>query len=211
MTEAEYLTALARIEAENGGEILLPELRRGHSPGREIYLRAALRRLPEPISDPEADDSQRDGRDDDAQDPVLAALWCQIRRLKMESRKLSNSFHDCKTSGERLAVSVALTDLDAPMAAIYAKMEVVKSGCDLPPEVEDERFPLSDDLFELSQKLRSIRSMISQAEKTLRDLAALPDHHPEKTARVAKAEKRRAELELYRGHAETKIKNLQRG
>ena len=80
-------------------------------------------------------------------------------------------------------------------------------GAATPPAVENERFPLPDDRGALVKKLSSIRVLISQVQARLRDLAELPDHHPDKAEKILAAEKRRAELVLYRGHAEQKIKN----
>jgi hypothetical protein len=215
MMISDYRRALRRIEAENPAEPLLPALQQGHTALNEIYMRSALQRLADvppapgmtenPTSEP-ANDEKTDI--EPAAGAPIGDLWSEKRRLWGEWAKTSNRFHECRTDAERAMISDQVADVWAQLQRVKSRIEHYEEHGTLP--APDERFPLPEDPVALVKKLQSIRAMISQAEAQLRALAELPDEHPDR-AKIPDAERRRAELILYRDHAQTKIKNLQSG
>lgn len=197
MTAAQYDRALERIEEENPSEPLLPTLRQGFSRVSALYMAAALRRLPEPTPAPAGKPVWSD--------ETLRAMWGDRKRLFGEWAITANRFHECHTDAERALISDRVLAIWGDIQALKVKIAYYEEHRAMPPEEAEERFPLPDDPILLVKKLQSIRAMISQEEAKLRELAKLPDEHPDKPDRIAAAEKRRAELILYRGHAEQKI------
>ena len=210
MTQREYEIGLARVESENPREILLPELRQGFSAARCLYLRAALRRLPAvELSDFSPIDEKSDIEETDAMpetsDEGFRHLWRERGRIYVQMRKTRNEYHDCKSDSERRSVNARLQTMWAEFEAVKRKIAHFEAHGEHEPEASAERFPLPSDPFALSKKLDSLRSLISQEEKKLRELAALPKDHPQKAEKIQKSEARRADLILYRNHAERAI------
>lgn len=197
MSPSDYVEALARIETGNPTEPLLPALRRGWSRVNAIYMAAALKRLPapEPVwqdQTPFADEN-------------LRGLWAERTRLFGEMNRRSNQFHDCKSDEDRAANSREIRRIWGLILAVKERIEHYEAHGELPEEPSEERFPLPDEPVALMKKLNSIRAQISQGQRRLDDLGALPDGHPERE-KIADVEGRLAELKLYRGHAENAVK-----
>lgn len=199
MTPAQYDRALERIEEENPGETLLPALRQGFSRVNALYMAAALRRVPTPAP------ASKKANATAWSDETLRGMWGERKRLFGEWATTANRFHECDSDAERALISDRVLAIWEEIQALKAKIAYYEEHRAVPAEGEEERFPLPDDPVLLLKKLHSIRAQISQEQAKLRDLAALPDEHPDKEDRIAAAEKRRAELILYRGHAEQKI------
>lgn len=206
MTRQEYEQAVALVARRNPGETLLNTLRAGYRPVNEIYLRAALRRLPpvglktEGIAGEERD-TQRDRRGADAQ---LRELWGERTRLFGEMNKRSNHFHECRSDDERAANSREIRRIWSQILDVKERIAHYEDHGELPEPVSEERFPLPDDPVALMKKLNSIRAQISQVKKRLDDLGALPQDDPDRS-KIGDAEARLAELKLYAGHAEKAI------
>lgn len=206
MTQAEYIDNLARIEQANPAEVLLPTLRCGFNKANVLYMKSALKRLPE-----DAPGEEVDHVDDTAPaalrpaDETLKALWAERSRLFGEMNRMSNHFHECKTDQERATNSTAILRKWEDIQAVKAKIRHYEEHGDMPSVVVEEKFPLPDNPFDLVKKLNSIRVQISQVEAKLREAGELPEDHPDRQTRIQEGEKKRAFLILYRGHAEQKI------
>lgn len=197
MTAQQYNEALERVERRNPDEVLLPTLRAGHSRINEVYLRAALRRLPPAPEVPHP-------REQRYFDQNLRELWAERSRLFGEMNKRSNHFHECKTNDERAANSREIRRIWDRILEVKGKIEYYEAHGELPEEVSEERFPLPDEPVALMKKLNSIRAQISQVKKRLDDLGALTQGHPDRS-KIGDAEARLAELKLYAAHAEKAI------
>lgn len=206
MTRKEYEQAVALVERRNPGETLLNTLRAGYRPVNEIYLRAALRRLP-PVAVKIEENRlpeiphQRDQR---FADQKLRDLWAERTRLFGEMNKRSNHFHECKSDDERAANSREIRRIWSRILDVKDRIAHYEAHGELPAPVSEERFPLPDDPVALVKKMNSIRAQISQVKKRLDDLGALPQDNPDRS-KIGDAEARLAELKLYLGHAEKAI------
>lgn len=199
MTAAEYSKHLGEIIRRNSAEVLLPVLRKGYSPVNVIYMKAALKRLPKEDTLPD-----RDGSDDEttSADPVLRELWSLKGQLFRERAKMSNRFHDCTSDQERRGISDAILRIWDRIQETNRKMDYYEEHGMLP--AGEERFPLPEDPAALLKKLMSLRSQISMEQKKLKELAGLPDDHPNKRTKIEESQAKLAELKLYRAHAEQK-------
>lgn len=200
-----YDAAVASIQQRNPGEVLLPTLLKGHSIINEVYLRAALRRLPTATTA----DTQPDRAPVDV---VLRGLWRQRTMLFGEMNKRSNHFHACKSDDERAANSREIRRIWGEILNVKASIDYYEQHGHLPDPVSEERFPLPENPVDILKKLNSIRAQISQVKKRLDDLVTLPESHPDRL-KIGDAEARLNELKLYAGHAKTALerKNLLAG
>lgn len=201
MTAQEYIDALRRLEAKNPAEALLADLRKGYSVIRAVYMRAALKRLPNAApAQPEPVTKEAMPADD-----TMRRLWAERRSVSALMRKTSNEFHDCNSDAERSGVSGRLQILIQQRNRLREQINFYEVNRTLPEtETENEKTRLPDDPVALMRKINSLRSIISQNKAKLRDLALLPDDHPEKAERIAEAEDILAGNKLYLKHAETK-------
>ncbi len=206
MTRQEYEQAVALVERRNPGDPLLSTLRAGYRPVNEVYLRAALRRLPAAkVKTSENGVEERDERPDrGGADAQLRQLWAERTRLFGEMNKRSNHFHECKSDDERAANSREIRAIWSRILHVKERIAHYEAHGELPEPVSEERFPLPDDPVSLVKKMNSIRAQISQVKKRLDDLGALPQDHPDRS-KIGDAEARLAELKLYAGHAEKAI------
>lgn len=200
MTRQEYEQAVALIGRRNPGETLLNTLRAGYRPVNEIYIRAALRRLP-PVglkTEGIAADipHQRDQR---FADQNLRELWAERTRLFGEMNKCSNHFHECKSDDERAANSRSIRVIWGKILEVKDRIEYYEQHGELPAPADEERFPIPDDLVEIVKKQLSLRAQISQRKRQLDGLAGLHESDPER-AKIADIEAKLAELKLYLGH-----------
>lgn len=200
MTRQEYEQAVALVERRNPGDPLLSTLRAGYRPVNEVYLRAALRRLPNLRDNVEIPHP----RNQRYADQTLKAMWAERTRLFGEMNKRSNHFHECKSDDERAANSREIRAIWSRILDVKERIEYYEAHGELPVAESEERFPLPEEPVALVKKMNSIRAQISQVKKRLDDLGALPQDHPDRS-KIGDAEARLAELKLYAGHAEKAI------
>lgn len=202
MSEAEYNRGLRHVMQRNPKEVLLPTLQTGYSRVNIIYMAAALRRLPEEVKEAEETTPALAKK----ADPALRELWAERTRLFGEMNKMSNYFHECTTDAQRAENSKAILKKWDEIQAVKSRIAHYEKNGVMPVVVSDEEFPLPDDPIELMKKLASIRAMISQVQKTIREAADLPADHPDKSIRISEGEKRLEYLKIYKGHAETRTR-----
>ena len=201
MTKAEYAQYLARIRKENPDEPLLEKLRAGHSALNVIFMRSAIKRLPQ-VKEEEKEEVEEIEEVDSAMKPVLKELWARKGRLFRRRAQWSNQFHECRNDAERKKISDEIMKVWGEIQEVERKIAFVQRSGALPDE--EERFPLPDDPIALMKKLNSIRAQISQKQQKLRELAQMPNDDPSKAVKITQTEAELAELKLYRGHAEEK-------
>ena len=195
MTEQAYIDAINKIENGNPDEPLLSVLRTGLSPVNKMYLKHALKRVPAPT--PVIEEAPKNI------DPILREMWAERGRLFRKMAVQSNRFHDCQNDAERKANSVEIMHIWGDIQRVKARIEHFEEHGHLP--ADEEKFELPDDAVSILRKLNSIRAMISQYQSQIKKLAQLPKDHPEKNTKIAAAERKLADLKLYRGYAKTKL------
>lgn len=221
MNYQEYKANLAKVEAQNPDENLLKVLKTGYTAINVVYMRAALKRISEsayqgnvtvkagkkPAPAVVVTMKAKPGK---KPDETLRALWAERQHLFGDMNKASNHFHKCKTDAERKENSQRIMGIWEKILEVKEKIRHYEEFGSLPEPKQVEKFPLPDDPVALVKKLASIRALISQEQKKLRELFELNDDHPEKQSRINEAEDRRKHLMLYKGHAEQKIQGIQR-
>ncbi|MBL7780697.1 MAG: hypothetical protein JNM22_05720 [Saprospiraceae bacterium] len=171
-----------------------------------IYLTAALKRLPAEVEAAAPAPARQDTVPSKNADETLKALWAERTRLFGEMNRMSNHFHDCTTDADRAANSDAIGKKWEEIVAVKERIRQYETTGEVASVATDEKFPLPEYPIELMKKIASIRAMISQAKKTLREAAELPDEHPERQKRIQEGEERLTYLNLYKGHAEQKAR-----
>lgn len=220
MTYQEYKANLAKVESENPNEALLKVLKTGYTSINVVYMRAALKRISE--SAYQGSVTVKAGKHSQPAvivtmkpkagkkpDETLRALWAERQHLFGDMNKASNQFYKCKTDAERKENSQRVRGIWEQILEVKDKIKHYEEFGALPEPKAVEKFPLPDDPVALVKKLASIRALISQEQKKLRELFELNEDHPEKKSRIQESEERRKHLILYKEHAEQKIKGLQ--
>lgn len=205
MTPAQYTASLALIESRNPGEVLLGTLRAGYSRVNEIYMRSALKRLPEEPEETEEPDWKAETP---YADETLRGLWRERTRLFGEMNRQSNRFHECKTDEQRAENSKRVLAWWSDILAAKAKIAYYEQHGELPP-VTEEGEELPDNPVALSKKLASLRARVSQAKKKLIDLAGLDEGTPGKQSKINAAEDDLKQLRYMVGKAEVKLKGYE--
>lgn len=220
MSYEEYKAAVARVESKNPKDPLLAVLKSGFSKINVVYLRAALKRITE--SHFEAEVQVTTGteyhvtlsppKNEKKADQTLLGLWKERTHLFGDMNKLSNAFHNCVSDADRKVNSQKIRAVWEQIGAVKERIAYYEEFGKLPPAAQEkEKFPLPDDPVALMKKLASIRAQVSQTQALLRELADLPESHPDRETRIKEAEAKRTHLILYRGHAEEKIKSIHGG
>lgn len=204
MTREQYIESVALIERHNPGEVLLGTLRSGHSRVNEIYLRAALKRLPAEEDMPEPDWKGQTPYADE----TLRGLWRERTRLFGEMNRQSNRFHECKTDEQRAANSRLVLAWWNDILAVKSKIAYYEQHGELPP-VAEEGEELPDNAALLAKKLASLRARASQVKKKLLDLAGLDEGTPGKQAQINDAEEDLKRLGFMIGKASVKLKGYE--
>lgn len=211
MTQDKYWENVALVQQKAPNSVLLPTLKAGYSKVNIIYLNSILKKitaLPKAAPPPPEDEytvTLTWGAD---ADETLRGLWAQRTQLFGEMNKLSNHFHDCKTDDQRLANSKAIM-------RIWAKIEDAKTNIrhyeqhKCLPEPVDEIDTLPDNPVQLSKRLASLRSRISQKKQQIVAIAALDEGTDGKQAKIDNAEQELKHLRYLCGLAEQKLKSYE--
>lgn len=221
MTNKEYKALLARIEAENPGEPLLPLLRSGHSAVNEIYVKSATKRLPEnadttPIgAAPTYLDSEMSeilenvgNFDIHRNDTKWLELSADIRRAYNAIRKTRNKFHSCQNDETRAIVANEVAACWRTIQVAINRRQVYENTGEVttPTDGADD---LPDNPVELGKRLASIRVQITQTKNRIEDILASNETEKTKQERLQKAEASLQRLKNLRGIAEQRLKTLQ--
>lgn len=207
MSEAAYDDLLAHIERQNPGEPLLSTLRAGHSRVNEIYIGVAAKRLPTVI---EEEDVPEIVEKPVFQDDTLRNLWSERTRLFGLMNRQSNQFHTCQTDTERAENSAKVLAWWADIVSVKAKIAYYEQHGEMPVDAEEgEQLP--GNAVQLSKRLASLRSRISQKKAQLREIAGLDEGTPGKQSKIdaAEADLRRLKhleglaLQMLKSHEQT--------
>lgn len=221
MTNKEYKALLARIEAENPGEPLLPFLRSGHSAVNEIYVKSAAKRLAENVDTPPigAAPTSSEGEmleilenvgnfDIHRNDEKWLELSADIRRAYNAIRRTRNKFHSCTDDETRAIVANEVAACWRVIQLAINRRQVYENTGEIttPTDGADD---LPDNPVELGKRLASIRVQITQTKNRIEDIAASNEADKNKQERLQKAEATLQRLKNLRGLAEERLKTLQ--
>lgn len=221
MTNKEYKALLARIEAENPGEPLLPLLRSGHSAVNEIYVKSATKRLPENADTPPIGEAptyfhiemseilENVGNFDiHRNDEKWLELSAGIRRAYNTIRKTRNKFHSCPDDETRATVANEVAACWRTIQVAINRRQVYENTGEVttPTDGADD---LPDNPVELGKRLASIRVQITQTKNRIEDILASNETEKTKQERLQKAEASLQRLKNLRGIAEQRLKTLQ--
>lgn len=166
MTAADFDIHLREIERRNPKEPLLNTLRGGYSTLNQIYMRAAIARLPEDKPVYEGPQLPINA------DSVLRELWRKRTELFGEMNKLSNLFHGMKTDTQRADNSRAIMRVWGKIVEAKALLAHYEQHNQL-PEIPESDDPIDGNPVKMGKHLNSIRARISQRRKKITDLALL--------------------------------------
>lgn len=196
MTFEEYIAGVEWLKMHLPGHPLLPSLQAGHSRINILYLKQALKAVPQEASNdivPEAADAD------------LKTLLKNKKSLFARRAKLSNSFHDCDTDADRAGVSDEIQIVQRQIETVNKQIRHYEATGELLPEgknVVDATLPGNG--VQLVKKLNSLRANISIKKSKLEQLVALPEEHPDKK-KIAGIEDRLRKLEIEKANVERAI------
>lgn len=164
MTYAEKLQRLKELDPCN---TLLKLFESGQSAINAAMLDIQLKKLNQkPMVEPDVEEE-----DEDAEDPVLAGLYRDQSTLFGERRKLSNSFHQCETDGERRLVSQSIQAVQRRIEHVRSQIRAYKNT-GLAPGAESD---IPEDPFKLLSLQASLRSSISRKVRECKEYALNED------------------------------------
>ncbi len=210
MREWQYDEGLAKIEANNPGEPLLPVLRGGFSPINAIYMASALSRMPTILEEVEFNEDlvlEAEEKSEPVQvDDTLMALWSQRTALFGLMNKQSNKFHQCGNDEQRAANSALVLKYWTDIQSVKAKIAYYEEHGEMPAFRSKDSEQIADNPAKLSAQINSLRARISQRKKKLIDLAGLDANTPGRQAKIDAAENDIKTLKYTLGVAEQKMK-----
>lgn len=195
MDEAEYIAGLELIERKDPQHSLLPMLQQGYTGGRAIFMAKVVEELI--AAEPTA------SREEQAKDPQLQGLFRRQSALFGKRAKLSNSFHRCTTNQQRAKVSERIQEVQDRIRSIRIQIEQFLTNGRTSMEVS-EKFPVPDGLYAQLKKRNSLRSNISNYKRKLKQLALLPDGHPERQ-RIDRYEQKLSTHQTHLKHVQNAI------
>jgi DNA repair exonuclease SbcCD ATPase subunit len=204
-----YQEALEALRAVNPGHVLLRILGASQTAGNRLILDRELAKLAVQESDtpPIGDPTTPDELDvDPVGDPVLEDLHRLQSVLFADRRKLSNSFHDCQTDGERRDVSEAIQAVQRRIEHVREQMKDYKRIGHVP--APDEKYPVPEDPFRLIALQASLRASISRKSREARDLAAAEAENDQNSSKkLPQAESKLRELQNHLERVQKAIKD----
>lgn len=210
-----YQEALSALKLANPEHPLLRILSLAETAGNRLILNKALEKLQPPavvIASIEVPVAPDEVYTDPIGDAVLEGLHRQQSTLFGERRKLSNSFHDCQTDGERRNVSEAIQAVQRRIEHVRQQMRDYKAVGYIP--AADEKYPVPEDPFKLLALRASLRASISRKGREARDLAAAEiDKQENASKKLALAENKLRELQNHLERVQKAIqdRNIQPG
>lgn len=206
-----YQDMLSALERGNPQHPLLRIFNLLRTEANMILLESEVSKLPAPAEPPGQPMSAQAVVDLD--EPIeLTHLHRQQSTLFGERRKLSNIFHECFTDRQRADVSKRIQVVQLQIEHVRGCIDHFKSTGQMP--VQDERYPIPKDPFELLALERSLMSSLSRKSNQIRQLGLdLIENVTGAEDRLKKAEKKYSELQKHLEHvrkAKT-LRNLQPG
>jgi hypothetical protein len=152
------LDYLRSLDPENS---LISLLEKGESLINRKILEKEMAKLPPPM--PKKDEPKE-------KDPIRQRFAIQIRNQINSRAKLSNQFHLAKSDQERKELSKRIVEINEKINAIRKNIEYYEEKKELPELPKSDKFPIPENPIDLIMKRNSLRSNISQTEKTLRSM-----------------------------------------
>lgn len=191
MSYEEKLQLLKSHDPEN---VLIRVLESGESAINNALLDGQLKKLKrkpiEEVEEPELDPGV---------DEFLVGLYREQSTLFGDRRKLSNSFHDCDTDGERRLVSQSIQAVQRRIEHLRAQIRAYKNTGIIP--AADDKYPVPDDPIKLITLQASLRSSISRKVRECKEYSINEDK------RLAAAEEKLRELKTHLDRVKKAIKD----
>ena len=196
MTYREAYDALIAAKPDH----ILRRLLTNESAGNRVILDAELRKLGVAAAAPGAMRPAatfvevENEAPDDPEDDVLTRLRVNQSDLFTERRRLSNTFHDCDTDGERAVVSRNIQKVQRQIEFVMRQIADYKEHGRIPGQ--DEKYPVPDDPFALVSLRNSLRASISRKSKEIRLLGEdVANEVPVAAEKLQRAETKFSELQ----------------
>lgn len=161
MSEQEFNQALAyikKIDPDNGW---IPDLDKGFSAVRSMYMKKALEELKVREVFEQKPDTEKPA---ELTESEIQQIRRSIVKMYTERAILSNSFHACTTDKERARVCDHLDVVQNKIKAAHLKIEYYEENGALPADPAPD---LPKDPYDLHRKIRSWATQISRLNKRL--------------------------------------------
>lgn len=132
-------------------------------------------------------------------DEFLVGLYRDQATLFGERRKLSNSFHECDTDGERRLVSQSIQAVQRRIEHVRAQIRAYKNTGIIP--AADDKYPAPTDPIKLITLQASLRSSISRKVRECKEYASNEDK------RLPAAEEKLRDLKTHLDRVQKAIKD----
>lgn len=179
MTEKQYQIGLEKLIKKQPNNPLLNDLRKGFSKFNVIYLRHALNALPKsveisvtkkaPVATPLVVTEKQIKRQNDVQNPIIAALMREQSDLFARRNALSNSLHKYPFTShydeKRAILMDGIRVLQRKIGKIMGNLQHAREHGRLPPPRTTH--PVPNDLAERERKKVSLRGSISHKRRDL--------------------------------------------
>ncbi|HRI58342.1 MAG TPA: hypothetical protein PK228_01420 [Saprospiraceae bacterium] len=216
-----YQEAIEALRAAQPGHVLLRLLSLKETPANRLVLDRELRKIARPAAAPtpigavaavRVVEIEQEDQPDDTDDDVLTRLRMQQSDLFGDRRKLSNSLHDCANDAQRAKVSREIQSVQRRIEWVRKQIQDYKAYGYVPGQ--DEKYPVPDDPFVLTNLRDSLRASLSRKKKEIRLLGAdVLDEVPGAAEKLQKAETKFTELQNHLTRVQKAIedRNIQPG
>ena len=197
ITKEEYGNCLSMLIEEIPNHVLIKDLKKGYSVMNALYLGHALSeiKIPDEVA-------TTTGDPDDA----------ELRKLQRERSSLfgkraswSNKFDICQSNKQRAEVSDQIQIIQNDIKLIMRQIEYYEQHGKPMPVIINEEYPVPASEGDRYKKRASLRAMISQIKKKLRQIADRPKNHPD-WRKVDKLESQLSHNEKYLVYVDRAIK-----
>ncbi len=196
MTEQEYIEDLAALTLLDPAHILLNRLREGFSVPNKYLLIGALKKAREIAESVVIEEVVIEVDCDD----FLKGLYNRKSTLFCDRRKLSNTFHTCKSDRERADVSDNIQGVQRNIEQVMRDIKIYQDKGMI--EVQ-EKYPVPADPLKRQLLIQSLRSSISRKRKEIADLKIrVGDGLPGIAEKLNKCEFKLQDLTTHLEHAE---------
>lgn len=192
MTKEDYFAGIDWIERVKPDHPMLNTLRGGHTKINELYIKRILQDIGQAPKERLKRFEEKEP-DVDLMDPDYIDLSRRIATLFGMRRRLSNSFHTCKSDEEAAAVSLEISQVQGKLSKCYRmKREYQRTGfIPLESEVEEEELPTG---VTLSRSMNANCKRRSYYRNQIKSHQGSKD--PRTPAKIAEWEKKLKEDEL---------------
>ena len=194
MIKADYLAGVQLLMAQRPDHLLLETLKGGFSPLNVIYMKRALKDLPQPKVIEEVEIKK--------EDTALHQVMIDKKSLFGRRAKLSNTFHSCSSDADRANVSDDIQQVQRQIEGTLSSISFYKKNGTMPAKEEDTQINLSG--IELIKRRNSLRSNISIKKRQIENYFRLPEGHKDRD-KISDLEEKLKTLQTQKHNVEISI------